>query len=105
MDMFGLFKPALPISNEDKDWVDGSFLRLARILGAERMLEAHVYLPTPEDFPDRYDGSEDAMGAMFNRVARGLKVDVSSVVVDVFNDTAEVTQSLVRFGSGVNDGA
>ena len=72
---------------------------------AERMLGAHVFLPLPEDFPDRYDGSEDALSAMFARVAKGMRIDPASVQVNLFDDTVETTRSLTRFGSGSNNGA
>jgi len=102
--MFGLFKPALPVSDEDRAWVDHSFVRLGVLLGAERMLKARVFLPTPQDFPDRYDGSDDALKAMFARVAHGLQVDPEGVVVDMFDDATETTRSLVPFGSSAGAG-
>ena len=55
--MFG-FRPKLPIAEEQRRWIDDSFLRLSRILGHDRMLRAQVILPAPEYFPDRYDGTE-----------------------------------------------
>ena len=55
--MFG-FKPKLPLSDEDRQWVDNGFNRLSRILGRNRMLEAEIILPDAEHFPDRYDKSD-----------------------------------------------
>ncbi len=52
--MFG-FRPKLPISDEDRLWVDGGFDRLSCMLGRERMLQARVVLPDAEHFPDPYD--------------------------------------------------
>jgi hypothetical protein len=34
------FKPKLPVSNEDRQWVDDGFHRLSRLLGRNRMLAA-----------------------------------------------------------------
>ena len=53
--MFGLTKPKLPVTEEKQLWIDRFFLRLAALVGAQRLLEATVVLPTLEHFPDRYD--------------------------------------------------
>ena len=67
--MFGLTRPKLPITLEQNKWVDDSFVRLATLLGAGRLLQATVILPAPEHFPDLYDGSEVALQVMFQRIA------------------------------------
>jgi len=45
--MFG-FSPKLPVSEEDRRWVDEGFRRLEKLLGRQRMLDAKVVLPTAE---------------------------------------------------------
>jgi hypothetical protein len=73
--LFGLTRPKLPIRLEQKKWVDDSFIRLATLLGAERVLQATVILPAPEPSPDFYDGSEVAGQAVFQRVTtRGFLI-------------------------------
>jgi hypothetical protein len=105
MGMFGLFKPTLPIADEQRRWVDESFTRLSRLLGAQRMLNAHVYLPTREDFPDPYDRSEAALEALFLRVADGMRVDPETIVLELFSETSDISRSLVPFGSSNTAGA
>lgn len=75
--MFGLAKPRLPITPEQQRWVDSNFLRLAGLLGARRLLQATVVLPTPEHFPDPYDRSEAALQRIFTRVATRMQVNPS----------------------------
>jgi hypothetical protein len=103
--MFGLFKPTLPIADQQRRWVDDSFIRLGSLLGARRMLDARVYLPTIEYFPDPFDRSEAALNAMFLRVAEGMQVDPETINLELFSETADVTRSLVPFGSSNTNGA
>src|ERR1700693_2639357 len=49
------FSARLPVSEEERLWVDEGFRRLEKMLGRRRLLEAKVILPTPEYFPDSYD--------------------------------------------------
>ena len=103
--MLGLAKPKLPITPEQQRWVDGSFLRLAALLGTQRLLQATVVLPTPDHFPDPYDSSELALQRIFKRVATGLGVDPSDVDVTLFASADDLTHGLVPFSFGPTSGA
>jgi hypothetical protein len=103
--MFGLFKAKLPNSAEDQEWVDCSFLRLAEMLGAERLLGAAVVLPTAEHFPDAYDRSEEGLDRIFTRVAGAMQVDASEVEVSLFASERTTLKSLMPFYSGKTSGA
>ena len=63
------------------------------------MITARVALPTAEDFPDPYDASEDAVRALFLRVARFMEADVKDTEVRLFSDSIELTQHAVPFAS------
>lgn len=103
--MFGLTKPRLPVTEEQRTWIDESFLRLASLLGANRLLNATVVLPTPEHFPDPYDGSECALQRMFARVAVRMQVNPSEVDVTLFATEHDLTRNLVPFHCGESSGA
>lgn len=103
--MFGLTKPQLPLSEEQQKWVDNSFLRLASLVGAHRLFEATVVLPTPEHFPDPYDRSEIALQHMFKQVATRMHVNPSDVEVSIFVTEHEMTSGLTPFYSGRSSGA
>jgi hypothetical protein len=102
--MFGL-KPKLPITYESQEWVDRSFVRLASLLGADRMLEDDVILPTPEHFPDRYDGSEESLGHMVVRIAAAMQVDPRSFDVELFQSDYELSSTLIPFWHGSDSAA
>src|SRR4051794_31019146 len=100
--MFGLLKPKLPLVQEQQDWADNSFRRLGSLLGASRLLDATVMLPTQECFPDPYSESEDALRRMVDRVAIAMKVDPTEIDVELFHSEFDVSRTLVPFFSGKN---
>ena len=61
---------------------------------------ATVMLPIAEHFPDVYDRSEEAVGKMFYRIAERMAVDPESIDLDLFDDTGNVTSTLMPFVSG-----
>jgi len=103
--MLGLTKPKLPITPEQQRWVDNSFLRLGNLLGANRLLQATMVLPTPEHFPDPYDQSEESLQRLFARVAEGMHLNPSNVEATIFASAYDLTHGLVPFSSGSTSGA
>lgn len=69
------------------------------------MFDAVVILPTPEYFPDRYDGSEAALQSLFGRVATAMQVNPADIDVTMFSSGYEITRELVPFYSGSHSGA
>jgi len=100
------FSPKLPISDEDRQWVDEGFRRLEKLLGRRRLLEAKVVLPTAEDFPDPYDATPAAAAMLFRRVCTYMKVDRSKLELEVFQDEAEhLRKTLPYWHDGGNHAA
>jgi hypothetical protein len=97
--MFGL-RPKLPVTEEQRLWVDEGFRRLARAVGHDRMLHARVILPDDEFFPDRYDGTESALQPLFARVCEYMGVDRSQIDVEVFPDHTEELKKIVPYWRG-----
>jgi hypothetical protein len=102
--MFG-FSPKLPVSEEDRQWVDEGFRRLEKILGRRRMLEAKVILPTAEDFPDPYDNTPDAIEKLFQRVCSYMHVDRRTVELEMFPDETEELCKTLPYWRGDKAGA
>jgi hypothetical protein len=80
------FRRKLPITDEEREWVDDSFAHLASLLGRNRMLEAKVVLPLPEHFPDHYDGTPETVEGLFRRVCGYMRVDRNEIDLEVFPD-------------------
>lgn len=94
--MFG-FRPKLPVTEEERLWVDEGFRRLNRMLGSSRLENATVILPTDEFFPDPWDSSEAALTALFNRVCGYMGVNPSKVELETIPDSSELIQMLPAY--------
>jgi hypothetical protein len=103
--MFGFLKPKLPVTPEQMQWVDGGLVRLAEMLGSDRLLQASVMLPISEHFPDTYDRSETALGGILFRVASAMRVDPSDVEITLFAEDGDIVSKLVPYYSKKTAGA
>ncbi|MGA2886926.1 MAG: hypothetical protein ABSE51_02675 [Terracidiphilus sp.] len=107
--MFG-FGTKLPVTEEERLWVDEGFGRLSRMLGSSRLQNATVVLPTDEFFPDPWDASEAALKALFRRVCGYMGVSPSKVELAIDTDTAVIptTNALTEmepdYSIGMNPG-
>jgi len=82
--MFGFGKPALPISEDDRLWIDAAFIRFGACLGEQRMREVGVLVPSDESFPDAYNGSMESIAAMARRIASHIGVAPETFTVELF---------------------
>lgn len=92
--------PKLPITDEDRQWVDQGFCRLEKLIGRRRLLRAKVVLPTPEYFPDPYDGTAATLEMLFYRVCDYMEVNRSSVELEVFADETEELRDILPYWHG-----
>src|ERR1035441_9778359 len=103
--MFGL-RPKLPVTEEERLWVEEGFRRLSRMLGSSRLQNAAVILPTDEFFPDPWDGTESALGRLFRRVCGFMSVNPSQVELEIIPDSSELLETLPAYSlSGQNSPA
>jgi len=94
--MFG-FGPKLPVTEEERVWVDEGFRRLSKMLGSSRLQNATVILPTDEFFPDPWDSSKAAITALFRRVCRYTGVNPDKVELEIIPDTSELLEMLPAY--------
>jgi len=94
--MFG-FRPKLPITEDERLWVDEGFRRLSRLLGWSQMHNAPVVLPNDEYFPDPYDPTEAGLEALFRRVCTYVQVPRTNVELSVIPDSSELTEMLPAY--------
>jgi hypothetical protein len=98
--MFG-FSPKLPISDEERLWVDEGFRRLEKLLGRRRLLEAVVITPTAEDFPDPYDRTvAESVEKLFSRVCTYMCVDRTTIEFEIFPDETEELREILPHWRG-----
>ncbi|HKD80798.1 MAG TPA: hypothetical protein VKH81_13960 [Candidatus Angelobacter sp.] len=96
------FRPTLPVSGEDRQWVESGFDRLGRALGHQRLLQARVILPDAEHFPDPYDKSEAAAEKMFRRICDYMQVDHGQIDLEFFPDETSELRKLMPYWSDGN---
>jgi hypothetical protein len=86
--MFGLSRK-LPVNDEERLWVDDGFVRLQKMLGRSRLIEAAVVLPDDKYFPDPFDRSEASIEKLTHRVCEYMHVDGTRIKLEIFPDEAE----------------
>jgi hypothetical protein len=91
------FSAKLPVSDQDRLWVDEGFRRLEKVVGRRRMMEAKVVLPTAEDFPDPYDATLAAAERLFCRVCSYMQVKRKSVELEIFPDETEELRQILPY--------
>jgi hypothetical protein len=99
------FRSRLPVTDEERVWVDEGFRRLTRMLGAHRLIDAPIILPTDEFFPDRYDKDEPGLRVMFRRVCAHMQVDSGRVDLDIIPDSSELMAMLPEYRLASKDPA
>jgi hypothetical protein len=97
--MFG-FGVKLPVTEEERLWVDDGFRRLSKLLGSSRLQNATAILPTDEFFPDPWDSSEAALKRLFRRVCGYMDVNPSKVEVEIIPDASELLEVLPAYSIG-----
>jgi hypothetical protein len=98
------FRHKLPVSEEDRQWVENGFERLSRLLGRNRMLEARVILPDAEHFPDPYDKSAAGVERMLHRICDYMRVDRSRIELEIFSDETKELSKMLPYWSGGSNG-
>jgi hypothetical protein len=89
------FAPKLPVTEQQRQWVDEGFRRLEKMLGHRRMIDAAVVLPTAEHFPDPFDRTPAAAGKLFERVCAYMRVDRRSIELEIFADETEQLREIL----------
>jgi hypothetical protein len=73
--MFSWFSARSPVDAAAKCWIETKLGWLAEQFGQECFTRREVILPTPDFFPDAFDGSESSVRRMLNRVCEYMGVD------------------------------
>jgi hypothetical protein len=102
--MFGL-RPKLPITEDERLWVDEGFSRLNRMVGWSRTQNTPVVLPTDEYFPDAWDATEVGLETLFKRVCGYMRVPRNGVELTVVPDSSELLDMLPAYSDIPEDPA
>jgi hypothetical protein len=94
--MFGL-SSKLPISEEERVWVDDSFHRLSRMLTSRFSHNSPVILPNDEFFPDPHTRDEAGLNNLFRRVCSYMKITPSDVHLEIIPDASDLVAMLPAY--------
>ncbi len=88
--MFGwLFGSECPLDPQGKRWIEERLAWLRDEFGADDLYGGAVILPTPEFFPDPYDGSRDSVFALFDRVCDYMGVEQGLLRLEFFRPSRD----------------
>ena len=82
--------PQCPVDLTDKVWIEQpAFAWLIAKLGVQPMRDLRVVLPTPEFFPDHFDGTEETVVPLFRRVSTYMGLPPDRVELNFFDEMDE----------------
>jgi tetratricopeptide (TPR) repeat protein len=76
-----------PIDSGAKRWTEDRVGWLLGQFGRDRLQNAEMVVPARKFFPDRYDNSEDAAGALFDRTCSFMGIDRAAVELVFYQPT------------------
>ena len=87
--MFNLFRPTCPCDPAAKAWVEERLQWLVEEFDDTTFHGRQVVRPTPEFFPDPYDGSMKAVRTLFDRVCGYMDVVPALVALKFVNEAGQ----------------
>jgi hypothetical protein len=97
--MFGS-NPKCPVDPETRMWIERRMAWLTAEFGHDRLRAGPVVLPTPDFFPDPYDGSEPAVGVLFDRVCGYMGVQPDQIEISLYQERVPVQEGSLVPGTG-----
>lgn len=83
--MFWPFTSSCPVDEPSRKWLNAQLHWLSREFEDESPITNDLILPTPECFPDPYDGSPESVRRLFERVCPSMRVEPDQVRLEVMN--------------------
>jgi len=88
-DLLSWGTPKLPLDESQKEWIEKSLQWLLNEFGEEYFLKHQTVLPEPSFFPDKFQGTEESVVKLVERVCSYMDVSPNLVEVDFFCDRDE----------------
>lgn len=92
-------EPECPIDLETKEWIEQRWAWLTDQFGAQRVRAAEVILPTPEFFPDEFEGKPDDARPILDRVCAYMGIAPETVELTCYEDRNPVQEGEWRHGT------
>jgi hypothetical protein len=85
--MWNPFRASCPVDAPAKAWIEERMEWLTREFGEELGYEFPIVEPTPEFFPDPYDGSRKSVRRLFERVCEYMRVVPETIQLKVLKES------------------
>lgn len=103
--MFGFNKikrpNTCPVSEENRLWLEKSFLLLLDFLGKENTVNRKILVPHHTDFPIRYDGSDQTAFETLKIVSKQMEVPYEEIELTLYDDRQKELSTGSPFGKGI----
>lgn len=97
--------PKLPLDEAQKEWIEKSLQWLLKEFGEDYFLKHQTILPEQSFFPDKYQGTEECVSKLVERVCSYMDVNPKLVEVDFFFDRDETAAKHRLGGEEQHSGA
>src|SRR5215831_7143469 len=97
--------PKLPLDENQKEWIEKSFEWLLKEFGEDYFLKRQTILPEKSFFPDKYQGTDECVAKLTQRVCWFMDVDPSMVELGFFSDRDEIADKHRLVGETQHSGA
>jgi hypothetical protein len=97
--------PDLRLEKDQREWIEKSLQWLMTEFGADYFLRHQTVLPQESFFPDKYDGTEESVLKVVNRVCSYMDVNPDLVEVEFFIDQDDMASKYRLGGSDNRSGA
>jgi hypothetical protein len=95
--MFGFFddnKNICPVQEKTRKWIDLVFLWFFKTFGKEKIIEKKIMIPHYNDFPIKYNGSEENALETLRIVASQMDIDSNDITLSFY------TEGMIEISSG-----
>jgi hypothetical protein len=79
--------PKCPVEPEMRAWIDSRWKWLEEQFGVAFLRGRDVILPSPDYFPEPYEGSEDDIRRMIERVCEYMSIDPETIEISFYDDS------------------
>ena len=84
--MFGWFRPTCPVEPNAKRWIEDRLLWLSDQFGLDVFAQSAIILPLAEFFPDPYDGSDESVRTLLDRVCGYMHANPKLVEMQLYTN-------------------
>lgn len=75
-----------PVNEETREWLDECFVWFIKTFGLEKIKNIKVLIPSPLDFPVKYDGQNKSAIDTMRIVANQMEINPDDILLDIYTE-------------------